>query len=233
MWFHDAFSWRADLGKWCELKCFPAFCRAFLRVGSCGSVLCRGNCPSGHADQSSGRLQVDWKHEDVLKTSWCLLQGYASIKWYILQPPWWRLQHVMFIRPQEDHPKTSPHDVCKCTWRSKMCWRRLDAFFRVMSLKLNMLKPSWWRLQHVMFIWPQEDHRRPVLIWRLQVDLKHEYVFQDVLTHWSLLCDYEIKYFKGPLDHKKTTRRTVLFQGVAGRRPFRSSDTSRHIICAL
>ena len=36
--------------------------------------------PSGHADQSSGRLQLDWKHEDVLKTSWCLLQGYVSIK---------------------------------------------------------------------------------------------------------------------------------------------------------
>ena len=90
--------------------------------------------PSGHADQSSGRLQVDWKHEDVLKTSWCLLQGYVSIKWNILEPPWWRLQHVMFIRPQEDHPKTSPHDVCNWTGSMKMYWRRLDAFFRAMSL---------------------------------------------------------------------------------------------------
>ena len=67
--------------------------------------------PSGHADQSSGRLQLDWKHADFLKTSWCLLQGYVTIKYNILKPPWWRLQHVMFIRPQEDHPTTSLEDV--------------------------------------------------------------------------------------------------------------------------
>ena len=85
-------------------------------------------------DQSSWRLQVHLKIEDVLKTSWYLLQGCVTIKLNISKPNWWRLQHVMFIRPQEDHPKTSPHGVCKCTWRSKMCWRRLDTFFRVVSL---------------------------------------------------------------------------------------------------
>ena len=95
-------------------------------------------------DQSSWRLQVHLKIEDVLKTSWCLLQGYVTIKLNILKPNWWRLQHVMFIWPQEDHPKTSPHMTFTGALEAWIC-------------------------------------------------------LEDVLTHWSLLRDYEITYFKGPL----------------------------------
>ena len=79
--------------------------------------------------------QVHLKHEDVLKTSWCLLQGYMTIKWNILKPNWWRLQHVN---------KTSPHMTFTSGLEAWIC-------------------------------------------------------LEDTLTHWSLLCDYAIKYFKGPL----------------------------------
>ena len=93
--------------------------------------------------------------EDVLMPS----SGLCHYQIKYLKPPWWRLQHVMFIRPQEDHPKTSPHDVCNWTGRMHMSWRRLDAFFGgYATIKWNILKPPWWRLQHVMFIRPQEDH---------------------------------------------------------------------------
>ena len=95
-------------------------------------------------DQFSWRFQMHLKHEDVLKTTSCFPQGYVTIKLNILKPNWWRLQHVMFIWPQEDHPKTSPH----MTFTSG---------------------PEAW------------------------------ICLEDVLTRWSLLCDYEIKYFKGPL----------------------------------
>ena len=118
-------------------------------------------------DQSSWRFQVHLKHEDVLKTSWCLPQGYVTIKLNILKPNWWRLQHVMFIWPQEDHPKTSPHITFTSGLEAWIC-------------------------------------------------------LEDVLTPWSLLCDYEIKYCKGPLvtsstrhvhktkkDHPKTSPHDV------------------------
>ena len=87
-------------------------------------------------DQSSWRLQVHLKIEDMLKTSWGLLQGYVTIKLNILKPNWWRLQHVMFIWPQEDNQKTSPHDVCKWTWSMNASWRCPNAFFAVM-IKLS------------------------------------------------------------------------------------------------
>ena len=108
-------------------------------------------------DQSSWRLQVHLKHEDGLKTSWCLLQGYVFIKLHILKPNWWRLQHVMFIWPQEDHPKTSPHNIMTFTseYVLKTSWRLGHCY---VTMKLNILKPPWWRLQHAMFIRPQEDH---------------------------------------------------------------------------
>ena len=73
MWLHDAFSWRADLGKWCGLQCFPAFCHAFLQVGSCGSVLCRGNCLVGRTSSltnSSSLLESLWLSASTFSVSY-------------------------------------------------------------------------------------------------------------------------------------------------------------------
>ena len=74
-----------------------------------------------------------------MKMSWCFLQGYVTIKWNILKPTWWRLQHVMFIRPQTYHPKISPHGVCKWTWSMKASWKCHDSFFRVMIKLTNKI----------------------------------------------------------------------------------------------
>ena len=164
----------------------------FCRNDDDWSLARRPGVPSGHTDQSSWRLQVDWKHEDVLKTSWCLHQGYVTIKWNILEPPWWRLQHVMFIRQQEDHPKTSPHDVCNWTGSMHMSWRRLDAFFGLCHYQIKYFKAplvtSSTRHVHKTTIRPPEDQSS----WRLQVDLKHACVMRS-LRLWS---SYEIKYVK-------------------------------------
>ena len=66
--------------------------------------------------------------EDVLMSS----SGLCHYQMKYFRAPWWPLQHVMFIKPQEDHPKTSPHDVCNWTGSMQMSWRRLDAFFGAM-----------------------------------------------------------------------------------------------------
>ena len=150
-------------------------------------------------DQSSWRLQVHLKHEDVFKTSWCLLQGYVTIKLNILKPNWWRLQHVMFIWPQEDHPKTSPHNIMTFT-SGLEAWICLEDVLHLghcyVTMKLNIVKPPWWRLQHAMFIRPQKDHRRPVLM-TFASGLEAWMRLEDVLMRSSRLwSSYQIKYVK-------------------------------------
>ena len=86
-----------------------------------------------------------------------------------------------------------------------------------MTIKWNILKPNWWRLQHVNKTSPHMTFTSGLEAW---------ICLEDVLTHWSLLCDYAIKYFKGPLvtsstrhvhkTTKKTTRRPVLMAFVSG-----------------
>ena len=139
--------------------------------------------PSGHADQSSGRLQVDWKHEDVLKTSWCLLQGYVSIKWYILQPlvtSSTRHVHKTTRRPPEDQSSWRLQNALedrRCIEdvlmpSSKPCHYQIKYF------KAPLVTSST-RHVHMTTRRPPEDQSS----WRLQVDLKHAYVLK---TYWRI-----------------------------------------------
>ena len=116
-------------------------------------------------EDQSWRLQLDLKHEDVLKTSWCILQGYVIIKSNILNPPWWRLQHVMFIRPQEDHRRPVLMTFASGL-EARICLE--DVF--MLSSWLCHYQMQYFRgplvtsLTRHMFIRPQKDHRRPVLM---------------------------------------------------------------------
>ena len=105
----------------------------------------------------------------------------------------------MFIRPQEDHPKTSPHDVSNWSGSTKMCWRRLDMpssgllchyQYQIKYFKAQLVTSST-RHVHMITRSPPEDQSS----WRLQLNWKHA----DVLMPFSGLCHYQIKYFKAPL----------------------------------
>ena len=153
---------------------------------------------------------MDWKHADVLKTSWCLLQSYVTIKSNILKPPWWlsstRHVHKTTRRPPEDQSSWRFQVHSKHEDVLKTPWCLLQGCY--VTITLNILKPNWWRLQHVMFIWSQEAHRRPVLMtFAIGLEACRR------LDAFSGLCHYQIKYFKAPLVTSstrhvhKTTRR--------------------------
>ena len=94
-------------------------------------------------DQSSWRLQLDWKHADVLNTSWSLLQSYVTIKYFKapLVTSSTRHFHKTTRRPPEDQSSWRFQVHSKHEDVLKTPWCLLQGCY--VTIKLNILKPNW------------------------------------------------------------------------------------------